>query len=156
MSAATEVGLFDVWPARTYCGPAALAAITGAEAIPDARAWFNAVRGRPSNKPVMGAHTHELRAVLCSRGYGHVSTKIKRWDLTLQRFALEHAKPDTTYILEVTGHFVVLRNGVAVDTRTRFGAPVSLFRGRKARVREIIEILPNPQARHEAEAGHDQ
>ena len=131
--------LHDIWPQRTYCGPAALAALTGYNAKEEIRSWINEIRGRPHNQGVLGMSVDEMIAVLEQQRYRH--HLVKRPDKPRFHALAEHMQPDAFYIVNVTRHWVAFLNGEVADSITRFGCPISEHHTRRQMVKGFI-IIP--------------
>ncbi len=95
----------------------------------------------------MGMDT--LKSVLHRRGYAFGTSLFrdpdkprkygKRNQPTLEEFA--SSNPKGFYIVNVTGHFVALCNGIVADNSVRFGVPVDEHPSRRKWVKEAIHIL---------------
>lgn len=46
-----------------------------------------------------------------------VEYKDQIWDLTLNQFITKHAKPNTLYMINITGHVVLYKNDLILDQR---------------------------------------
>lgn len=128
--------LHEIWPANCYCGPAALAALTGCDAIKDVRGWINAVRKRAHNCGVRGMRLVEMSAVLASRGYAAEQFNASG---TLAEFVAAH--PAGFYIVNVTRHFVALCDSRIADNHVRFGCAIEEHPSRRCHVKKAWHIL---------------
>lgn len=124
---------------RIYCGPAAIMAVTGLD-LPTIRTAINKVRGRRHNAGVCGLSREHLCAALKELGVGYDVRTTHVPGSTLER-VVQGMPADTTYIIEVTGHYVTVRNGVVTDNRIRFGTTVADHPSRRKHVRACIVVV---------------
>lgn len=133
-----EPGLFQVARGH-FCGPTALAAITG-ESAGDMGAAIKARRKHNRPGMVVGSHWSELVPVLAANGY---TVKLKRLPsrkpLPLIRLAgwLDHT---ATYLVETRTHFMVVRDGLVVDNHTPKGRVIDSHPNRRLRVQRIAVV----------------
>lgn len=122
-----------------YCGPFAIAALTGGT-TDDAARLVRSFTGRPAIKWM---YTSEVRQALEKRGkrtrYKNCRQK-EGW--TLNRWINEIAKPDTSYVVLVTGHFVVVSNNRFACSQVREPIRLDDAPGKRRRVQGYIEIIP--------------
>lgn len=59
--------------------------------------------------------------------------------MTVQRFTDDVAKPDITYLIQVSGHFMTLRNRILVDQS--YNVPVELHKRRRSQVIKFVAVL---------------
>lgn len=131
-----------------YCGATAISAVTGMP-ITRVEDFVLAHRTREPVSPRKGLRnaaarvttmwSREIEPVLASIG---VQAKSEGWlwsRISLARWLRVKAKPDTTYIVLITGHFVAVRNFMLVDTRYRTPTPVAKAYAR-CRVKWVWEI----------------
>lgn len=59
--------------------------------------------------------------------------------ISVAGFVNWHTIPDRTYLIHISGHFFVLRNGIIADNTNRHGKSVNLYGRRK--VKHAWEIL---------------
>jgi len=129
---------------RSWCGPTVIAAITGL-AIPSVKARIKKVRGH--NGPVRGTSTGDLRATLMS--FGYLMTQVYCSELTrepaptLAQWLKKPRDMDAPYIVNVTGHWVVVKGRWFCDTFTK-GVPVRASKapGRRKRVCNVYKVTP--------------
>lgn len=130
-----------------YCGPWAIAAITGLS-FEDVREAVNMRRAREPNAPVKGMYTRELRAVLADEGFKtrdlfHLQYFDKHFPRpTLARWLRERT-PDmmgTTYVVVAGQHFAVVRGRKATCTMLRCWTWISNMKKRRAPVRAVLEV----------------
>jgi hypothetical protein len=139
-------------PGRTrkvYCGPAALAAVTG-KTVGECERHVNRVRGW-RNRPVHGMDDYEIEMALARMGIRTSSRKRERESLLR---AGERLDPGL-YVVTVTGHFVALE-------RTAQGAVVSDTYGiqllsqhpcRRKQVKRILQVVGTQTPAEEAAPG---
>ena len=58
--------------------------------------------------------------------------------LTVARFAREYAKPGMTYLLQISGHFLCVRDGIAIDQEQSL--PVELHKCQRCQVKKFIAV----------------
>jgi hypothetical protein len=133
--------LYEIWPAGCFCGPAALAALTGCDAHKHARAWVNNCRQRRPNCPVMGMATVEMAAVLELLGIEFYQVRSEPGATpTVQAFVNGCARPGVFYILVTGRHFLAALDGYVADNVVRFGCLVAEHPSRRCRVKTRFEI----------------
>lgn len=114
--------LHQIEEVRVYCGPAALMAITGLR-LPRVREVINEIRGRRPSQGVIGLPVDVLRRALSKLNVAYSETEVHS-RMTLERFVLEEAEPNVRYIVQVTGHYVSVLNGLVIDNHYRFGTDI--------------------------------
>lgn len=114
------------WGASKYCGPTSLSAITG-HGTAMICGWVRRRTGRPY---VKGMTTNLAVHYLKEKGYEvELVWQQTKWGLgwpagsegtaiTLRRFVEFHARPRDVYLINVTGHFLVLHKNKIVCTST--------------------------------------
>jgi len=128
---------------REFCGPTAIAAVTGAS-LEEVRDAIRQERGPELRSdggymPIMGLHNVEMLGAMDQLGWKVVEEDAwrDRAELmaasraklcTLGEFAAEHGH-DGPYIVNVTGHYVAISHGEFCDTRSIL--PVELDRAMK-------------------------
>lgn len=117
---------------REYCGPTAIAAVTGASLdgvraeIYGQRRIQNDLRRDGRDKPIVGMHFAEINDVMAALGWRVVDKK--EYDapsshLTLRRFAREYGDQGP-FIVSVGGHVAAISHGDFCDTETAFPVPL--------------------------------
>lgn len=114
---------------REFCGPTAIAAVTGAS-LEDIRDAIRQERGPErksdgSHMPIMGLTVVELLGVMDHLGWKVIEedsykdrAELKRAKLcTLGEFAIAHGH-DGPFIVNVTGHYVAISHDEFCDTRS--------------------------------------
>ena len=121
---------YDMGASR-YCGPTSLSAITGHGTAKITR-W---VRRRTGQQYVKGMTSKLAVEYLKANGYEvELAWEQTKWGLgwppgtdglaiTLRRFIEYHARPRDVYLVNVTGHFLVLHAGQIVCTSSG-GRPI--------------------------------
>lgn len=125
-----------------WCGPAAISIITGC-GYDDAIARLKLDLGKPV---VKGVPQSSMRRVLNAMGYSVAPRTVENeptlagWLSTRQESDL-----DKTFLVTVTGHYIVVKGRKACDNKTK--APVWLkdMHSRRARVQEVWEIISRVQ-----------
>jgi len=74
----------------------------------------------------------------CTADYAERKGLAERCNLA--SFAKRHAKPGRTYMVQVRGHVVTLRDGIAIDQHQ--AAPVAEHRAARMLLQTTLEILP--------------
>lgn len=108
--------------AKGYCGPTAVAALTG---VPVGRIENMIRRKRRGGyrdrngrrMPVRGTYTWEIVRVL--KRLGCKVEKMADTESTFGRFCDDTAHMSTAFLVEVTGHFMAVHRGMFVDTSHR-------------------------------------
>jgi hypothetical protein len=157
----------DAGGLTTYCGPAAIAALTGlpVASIEDAVLQYRRThaparrtrgrRGKPGR--VAGMFANEMAPVLDLLGYravlaaDYVGTRTHARPC-LDRHALTHARGDVAQLVIVTGHGVALHRMHVVDTRHRVPTHVYGTRGlQQKRVLLAWDVIKKEEAGHAAQ-----
>lgn len=128
---------------RPYCGPAAIAILTG---VPIARIEKMIRRGRKGYRdsdgrriPIKGTHPWEVLKVL--ERLGCKVREIKCESRTFGSFVADTVHVSTPYLVEVTGHFMASYRGMYCDTSTLAGPqPIDAYKSRTRRVRRVWEV----------------
>lgn len=126
---------------NTYCGPAAVAALTG-RTTDEVAARIRRFRQRAGwhTRSVRGVWMSEMRPILLS--YGILPTEIYRRRQTLQNLVRDLT--NGVYLVSVTGHFVVMRvagdRATVIDNQTKDGVPVTEHRSRRKFVTRCLRV----------------
>jgi len=133
--------------AQHYCGPFSVATITGEsfEAIYKRFRSYRSRHGRAIRDrvgkliPIRGTWTREVLGVLDRLGYRHVRMEFKDH----KRPTLGQVCDDLKYmtdpiLLNVTGHFIVLKHGWLCDTYT--GEPIEWQKYRRLKIK-VLQVL---------------
>lgn len=124
---------------RPYCGPAAIAVLTG---VPVARIEKMIRRCRKG----YARETAGRRVAVRGTSTGEVITVLERLGCKVERFSgfvpkcpVRHLAEDTSftnqpYLVEVTGHWMALHNGVLADNSNPLGVPVADYKRGTRRV----------------------
>jgi hypothetical protein len=127
--------------ATSYCGPVAIAALTGLSVVDVERAVIEMRKDNPPpkqtrarkrhNAPVTSMWATELAPALNRLGYSVALVadyRGQRRKPTLDRYAIAHALGDLPQLVIVTGHALALHRRHVVDTCTR--TPTHVYRTR--------------------------
>jgi hypothetical protein len=123
---------------RFYCGPTAIAAFTGEHPKGKVREAINRHRYRPATQGVCRMFNTEMVAVLRAFGLRCVEPIRHPHGLTLQEFVRRH--PNFCGVVNVTGHYVAVSRGMALDNHSLIARPIAVFKGRRKLVRYSIQV----------------
>ena len=135
--------------ARHYCGPFAIATITGEsfEAIYKRLRSDRSKHGRRNRdargrlKPVRGTYTFEVVRVLGRFGFN--ATKLGlHGSKTLRQVCEDFAHLQCPLLINVTGHFMVLKQGMLCDTHTHEPIPWTEYRQLKLQAKQLWHVTP--------------
>lgn len=127
-----------------FCGPLALAAILGHKTTAESAALLRSVTGKRSIKGVWSSSMLDaLHAAGCktqSLPVSYPRPTVAGWLRTTKR------DPELFYLLNVTGHYIVVRGRKIMDTFTN-GEWTFLRRapGRRKRVRNVWLVQNSPR-----------
>ena len=135
--------LYDVEGRNSYCGPAAISTVAGVTTDEAARIRHER---RPCRRPVRGCHYREVLHALSLLGYvckpaADVEyTRAQR--PTLKQWLAERASEDTSqvFLVNVTGHFIVIRGSILVDSHYRNGELIEDVGGLRRRVKRAWKL----------------
>jgi hypothetical protein len=126
---------------KVYCGPMALAAITGLDTATIVAKLKDNRRRVSGNPTIRGTRFGELAMVASEFGWSveHIKTFIRN-PPTLAGWAKTRDR-DTAYLIAVTGHWVALKGHWFCDTRT-CGVPVRFTKAphRRKRVESVFRV----------------
>lgn len=146
--------LHDI-PVKSYCGPAALMAVTGKELAP-VRAAINKAKGRPLNTGIIGTSVTEMAYALRELGYTYEAWRY--WNSKTPRLAVPYTvdmkkptvawlcknlKPDAVFIMNPTGHWIAVHNGMIYDNWSRYGEHYTENRWKNKRVDCAFSVKGN-------------
>ena len=115
-----------------FCGPAALSLITG-RSVDDCVGVLKDVRH--NSRAVKGVYNGEMREALIHLGYRmHVLPVRGRPTLARLLRSLKERGPEHIFLINTTGHYVVLRGRKIYDNKNPKGIFVRQYRHRRARV----------------------
>jgi hypothetical protein len=115
-----------------FCGPAALSLITG-RSVDDCVSVLKNVRH--SSQVVKGVYNGEMREALNHLGYRmHVLPVRGRPTLARLLRSLRERGPEYIFLINTTGHYVVLRGRKIYDNKNPEGILVRQYQHRRARV----------------------
>lgn len=131
------------FPGRLWCGPAAIAAVTGA---PTSRAVsaIKAVRDKYGDfvGPVKGTWPNEIaRAIGRIRPTWSIEViHFEYFKTTLAQWRNYHRQSNLIYVVAITGHFLAVAGNKLMDDNNREWIPVSEYHKQRAIVRKVIQI----------------
>src|SRR5580658_4888108 len=128
--------------AREYCGPTAMAAVTGAP-MDDIRDAIRQARGPEARRsdgghmPIIGVSNKELLEAMELLGWGVVETMLStdyegptpHTKLRLRDFLDMVQMREGSYIVNVTGHYIAASEGEVCDTYTKL--PIAIPRWKR-------------------------
>jgi hypothetical protein len=126
----------------TWCGPAAITAVTEGISYEEAAAAINRGRGKAPGAAIKGAYTNELQSALALLGYrtrfdrdwkGWPNTTLNQW---VRRQNLDSR--GVNHIVIVTGHFVAVRNSTVSDNAAK--AHISKHPARRKHVKQVLQV----------------
>ena len=140
--------LHDVEGRNSYCGPAAISTVAGvttdeaARIIRERRAYY---------RPVRGCHYYEVLQALNLLGYtfesytsiGKLQRGVVRLQPTLKQWLAERdrrADHSQVFLVNVTGHFIVIRGSILVDSHHRNGELIEDVGGLRRRVKRAWKL----------------
>jgi hypothetical protein len=120
-----------------YCGPAAVAILTG---VPLTRVEKMLKRGRKGwgSKAIKGTYTWEIKKVL--KRLGCKIEDMKNPENTICKFA-DDVRHAGTYLVQVTGHYMVACAGVIADNGNPQGIPLEMYGRGGRRVRRAWRVI---------------
>ena len=120
-----------------YCGPFAIAALTGGT-TDDASRLVRSFTGR---RYIKWMYTSEVAKALQLRGKAIRRVNWRRRERpTLNQWINTHAKPDTSYVVLVTGHFIVVSNNRYACSEFPTAVRLDDAPGKRRKVEGYIEI----------------
>jgi len=134
-----------------YCGPSAVATVTGEHPKGRVRALINERRGRPANQGVCNSSSRDLQFALRYLGYytdwysqGDIERMYGVQRPTLRAWADDQdGDDDCLFLVNVTGHWVAYdaKTKEACDNHSRIARPIGLFPGNRKLVKGYIKIF---------------
>lgn len=124
----------------TWCGPSALSIITGE----DYETCRKAIAATQGNRPVMRVHNWQMIRVLHEWGFNTVSINYFGNEPTLAAWMRERepAEINALFLVQITGHYVVVQGRKACDSKTKEPVFLSKMPGRRARVEKVWKVAP--------------
>ena len=106
---------------NTYCGPAALAYLLRSDPGTAARhirlfTGKRSVHGTPTSVMTAVLGRHGYRAIISSPGYSWIETK-----LTLKAWLETRIDSKGEYLVNITGHYVIVHGSLLFDNRHHLG-----------------------------------
>lgn len=131
---------------RIYCGPTAVATITG-RSIECVEAWINTYRRKRQDKVVVASQPFELVYALKELGYKAVRTE--RYDVenkniqkpTLAKWLRSRKDRNQVYIIHITNHYVTVKGNKLIDNHTMEPVFIRQAPHRRARVHSVIHVV---------------
>ncbi len=122
---------------RAWCGPAAIAILTG---VPLSRIEKMLKRGRKGwgSKPIKGTYAHEVVKVLKRLGCKVEPASV--YESTITRFT-DDVRHAGTYLVNVTGHFMVSCAGLIADNSNPEGGPAETYPRGSRRVQRAWKVI---------------
>lgn len=125
---------------RFYCGPAAIASITGLHPKQEIREAINKLRGRKPTQGVIGMWPHEVKSVLESFGFTVYSFNYPKEKRRTVKDYLAHY-PDFAGVLEINHHFIAASGNMCQDNKSGCIYPVERFAGNRAKVKSALRVV---------------
>lgn len=143
----TRLHAVNIDKGRAYCGPSAIAAISGLHPKGEIRSVINRIRGRDENSGVCGLHNRELLSACWVLGYELLPVYWWPDDLqgpmridwksppTLRQFVVR-MKSERAMIVNVTGHYVSCARRLVIDSLVPDGDDVEDHRCSRRKVKK--------------------
>ena len=139
---------------NTFCGPAALSALTG-RTVDSCVKEVHAARGYDGflsgyrRRPVKGMHNWEMTRALARLGF-HARPMLVCGKPTIAGFMRWLKKqpywsPEKRYLINVTGHYVVMRGIKLFDNHNPEGVFFGKYGHRRVRVKHAWEVARTKQ-----------
>jgi hypothetical protein len=120
---------------NSYCGPAAVAALTGVTTTKAAEF----IRTAYNRKAIRRVYPEELVHALKEMGY-RATYSLVSGKPTMAKWLREREDRNAANILFLTGHFVAVKGNKFVDNHTKEPVWISKAPGRRKRVLGVIEV----------------
>lgn len=126
---------------RWYCGPFAIAAITGCS-FNQAREWANKAKLRDNpNQGVCAMTDNQVRDALCMAGFTSIIAYWPRGDRPTFRDFLKLPRAEGSILLvSLTDHFVTIQDSQFIDNHTEHKVHVNYAPWQRKRVRIAWEV----------------
>ena len=132
-----------------YCGPTAVAAITGLP-VEQVSVLVNRLRKRPDGQQVYGTYWHELIRILRDLGYTVNTIRLPakpKGHKVLRVLDLEERLGwSSVHLIETKTHFLAMRDGLVVDSATPQGKLLRDHPNRRMHA-TCVAIVYAPRAR---------
>lgn len=128
---------------RWFCGPHAIAVITGAR-FERVRAAINEYRGRAKHIGVCGMYSYEVEAALNTLGFGMNRTTGPRFALegiNLKKWLTRPRIEGTVYLVELTSHYVVVTDDWLIDNHTKGRVDIHYAPHLRAKVKRVYSCF---------------
>lgn len=132
---------------RWYCGPFALAAITGMS-FEEVRAAINIQKGRSNlNQGILGTSNAQMVNALGDAGYKVIKVFNRADDkLTFSQWQKQWGiDASKVYLIELTGHWVTVQGGYFIDNHTQHKVHLAYAPWKRKRVKTVYQIAKNWQ-----------
>lgn len=136
--------LHPVHGRNSYCGPAAISTITGASTDLAAKL----IRRKTGAQSVKGAYFSDLAYAFDCLGFK--ASDGCGWQIggkypTLSKWLSDHRNPAFTYLVQVTGHWLVVRCDMLADSRHRTPTDIGSADGMRCRVQRTWKMIETPE-----------
>ena len=128
---------------NTYCGPAALALITG-QPVSNATSAIRFITGQSA---VRGVTQRDLLRSISMFGKlpvvvpkNYVRDTNPTLAYVLRSAGLRDRRPDTVFLITLTGHFIVLKGRKIYDNHNPEGVFLRKYQHRRKRVKAVFQI----------------
>lgn len=126
-----------------FCGPAALAALTGAH-VDDAAQALRIATGKRAIKGVRNVEMLKAFALLGHRAVPIPTDKIHLLTLAgVLRTTLASRGSYQRFLINVTGHYVAVQGRKLWDNKNPEGVFLGAYNHRRVRVKAIWEVIPS-------------
>ena len=128
---------------NTYCGPAALSIITGKPVSEVMRILHTYVLER---RRVRGMWNHEMESCLWKMGYETRLVQLPLRMPTVAQWLRNERKPDDTFLVQVSHHYIVVRGRKIADNRNPEGVFLRQYQHRRSRVHKVWHVYRPPKS----------
>jgi hypothetical protein len=123
---------------RWYCGPFAFATLTGCN-FESTRRRLNDMANRPLNAGIRGYKTNNLVKALNAGPFGLRVTEVPVLGKT--RFKeFEKIYGEGTFLLELTQHFVLVKDGLFIDNHTKHWVGIDFAPWKMKLVKRVFRV----------------
>lgn len=124
-------------PHNKYCGPAAIAAVTGISTGKAAKM----IREHSDRRMITGTSLSEMCAILAQNDLRANVTPLVKPQPTLNQW-LKRAYKGELCIVEITGHWIAFCGDKFVDTHCRLPTPIENIHLKRSRVKHVLRLEP--------------
>ena len=131
----------EIHAKKPICGVLAVAVCAGVSYDVAHATVRKATFDRMPSRQRFGGRTYlrDLKTAMSRLGVKLSETIKVNAPMTVERFANDVAKPGISYLLNVPGHFVTLRDGVVIDQGQCL--PVQLHKCKQRQVKKFVAVL---------------